>query len=62
MNCVLVYMGYVWLLYGNSTVQSVLRLMLCNKILQYIKYLFDLFLAPCVEVKVQHVSCHSSYV
>ena len=51
-------------MYGYCTVivQSVPRRMLCNKILQYIKCLCDLFLAPCVEVNVQHATCHFSYV
>ena len=48
--------------YCTVIVQSVLRHMLCNKILQYIKYLFDPFLAPYVAVNVQHVTCHFSYV
>jgi len=50
-------------MYGYCTVivQSVLRHMLCNKILQYIECLFDLFLAPCVELNVQHVTCHFLY-
>ena len=53
-----------WVMYRYCTVivQSVVRHLLFNKILQYIKCLFDLFLAPCVEVNVRHVTCHFSYV